>query len=560
MRPRQRSRNAAVGVAVVAAALAAPWFPAAAAQDAVTAPTLRLNAGQVESLHATGLERVAVGDPAVADVIVLSEDEVLVKGERAGTTTLLLWDAQGKRAWDVVVTGQQAAVLDQTVASIRRLLDAEGLASLALRTEGEQIYLSGRLASDQEQERLTKLLDTFPSVINLTQQAVTTEQEIPLIALEVQVIEVTRDAQETLGLDWADKTTLTETITSPTAASTEEKILERVTNYFKIGAVGRSAFSATLNHLLSKGQARILAAPNLVTLSGKPATSFLGGEIPVITTTSVSAGTVTQQIEFKPIGTKLTITPTISADHTKISSQFESELRTVDNTFAITVSGINVPGFKVRKTKTEVLSRPGETIVIAGLLQTEESTKDAGVPKLSHIPFLGRALFTSRDYKTSHTELLVVVTPSLPTPYAAGPTTMRATSGESPPAPPHRAVAMQQLMETMQAQEAPPVNAIAAAADPLTTYAQQVQQRLADGLASLDSAEEAPAGAVRLGLRVAADGTVREAVVVQSSGNAALDQSVLNTAQRQGPYPVFPAGLAQPELWLEVPVIFNHDT
>lgn len=513
-----------------------------------TAPRiLHLTVGDVEPISAPGLVRVAVGDPQVADVVV-TEDELLIRAERPGSTTLIVWDADGQHQWDVIV--ERATSLSEDQQRLRRLLNAEGFAPLELRREGEQLYLSGRINTQQEEERLVKLLDIFPSVVNLVQRALATEQAAPLVELEVRVIEVSRDVEQNLGVDWQDQLTVEETGAPTTTTIGDFK--QRLETLIRVGALKRTVLQAVLNQLLKEGKARVLAAPNLVTLSGKPATTFLGGQIPIITATSVSAGTVTQNIEFKDIGTRLTITPTVSADREKISSQFESELRSVDKANAILVSGITVPGFKVRQTKTEVISRPEETIVIAGLLQDEESEVAAKVPKLSRAPLIGR-FFRNTNYKSTQTELLVLVTPSLPKGHLV---TERHVARAEEPSEPARAQSPAAAFRVANVPEPLAPAAPAPAADPVTAYARQVQELVADGLA-VPPESAADRGAVRLQVRLLADGSLEHVEVVESSGDQALDDIAQTAVVRQDPYPAFPASLTQSELSLEFPIIFN---
>lgn len=559
------------------------WFGGAMAQEAapglgemleeapeqVEAPSmpLALMAGEVESLTTEALERVVVGDPEIADVVVLSDREVLIKAERPGTTALIIWDAQGKRRWDVAVTGEDLAA--PATRSLQRLLDAQGFRDVTITVEGEQVYVAGRVAAPNELDHINKLLETFPNTVNLVHVAIAAQQAVPLVELEVRIVEIVKDAEQKLGIDWADSTSLSETIASPTAASTEEKLIERVTNYFKVGAVGRTAFSAVLNHLLTEGKARLLASPNLVTLSGKPAETFLGGEVPVITASTVSSGSVTQNIEFKDIGTKLVITPTVADDRSKISSVVETELRTIDRTNAITISGITVPGFKIRRTQTEFISQPNETVVISGLLQDEESRSDAKVPKLSRIPFLGRA-FSNTNLKWSQTELLVVVTPRLPQPYGTEPKSTtsaqpaaQGSARRQPPTSPtpadsdvsERLLEIERELSVAGPESVPQLPLV----DPVTAYARHIQERIAGGLSDPALHVAPGGGALRLQMHVRADGRLDDVRVAQSSGQGALDQLAVATARRQEPYPSFPPTLTQSSLWLEFPVIFNPD-
>lgn len=524
--------------------------------------TLKLLLGQVESIPTEDLKRVAVGDPAIADVIVLSDHDLLLRAENRGSTTLIVWDAAGQRQWTVVVEGENK--IPGVLASLRRMLDTEGFVRLLLNTEGDQVYVSGRLNTEQEKERLEKLLETFPSVANLTVVALATEQTVPLVELEVQLIEVSKSAVQQLGIDWNNSTTITETPFG--AAELTEAVAHRLSDIVRVGTLARNSdggasmgFKATINHMLDEGKARLLAATNQVTLSGKSATTLLGGEIPVITSNSVSSGGATQNIEFKPIGTILTITPTVSLDLKKINALVEAEVRAVDLSNAITISGQTVPGFRVRKTKTEMMSKPDETIIIAGLLQNEESQSDAKVPKLANVPLFGR-LFRNSNYRVAQTELLVAVTPHLPRGHSA--TKLAGLHGLAMPVRPTPVPRPVPAVAAPATEPLSGMDLVAPVALPppapatVTAYARDVQERVANGLA-LPRAATTGSGAVRLRLHVLADGTLDDVRVVQSSGDRSLDETATAAAVSQGPYPAFPTSLTSSDLWLEFPVIFN---
>lgn len=231
------------------------------------------------------------------------------------------------------------------------------------------------------------------------------------VKLTVQVVEMDREAKNKLGVDWMDSVTFSET-TFASLGPTNVSQIARLGEAFRLGALSRTGASAVLNMLVSEGKARILAEPKLVTSSGKEASAFIGVEVPVLTATSISAGTVTQQIEFKETGVKLKFQPTVLDDKPSIQLVIDAKVSSIDTTKAITVAGILVPGFRVRQTQTEIVTKSGEAVFIAGLIQDEEKQNLGRLPGLGKVPILG-PLFRSKEFASGQTELVIIVTPQL---------------------------------------------------------------------------------------------------------------------------------------------------
>ena len=123
-------------------------------------------------------------------------------------------------------------------------------------------------------------------------------------------------------------------------------------------------------------------------------------------------------IEFKEFGIGLKFTPTV-LDDGLISMVIEPEVSQVDPSLAYDVGNIRIPGFSVRRAKTSVDLRSGQSFVIAGLLQTKNTIENNKLPGLGNLPILG-ALFSSKEYRKRETDLIIVVTPHLVKPIVPG--------------------------------------------------------------------------------------------------------------------------------------------
>ncbi|WP_080959520.1 type II and III secretion system protein family protein, partial [Burkholderia gladioli] len=189
-----------------------------------------------------------------------------------------------------------------------------------------------------------------------------------------------------------------------------------------VGSTTRG-IAANLSVLEQNNLARILAQPTLVALSGQSASFLAGGEIPVPVPQSL--GTIS--IEWKPYGIGLTVTPTVLGPN-RIALKVAPEASQLDFLNAITIDSITVPALTTRRADTTVELGDGESYVIGGLVDRETTSNLSKVPFLGDLPIIG-AFFKSLSYSQSDKELVIIVTPHLVSPIAAG-TKLPSTPGE----------------------------------------------------------------------------------------------------------------------------------
>ena len=171
---------------------------------------------------------------------------------------------------------------------------------------------------------------------------------------------------------------------------------------------------AMINALEGSGFAYTLARPSLVALSGQSASFLAGGEIPIPVP---SSGSDTVSIEYKEFGIRLTLTPTI-VGRNRISLKVAPEVSELDYSNVVTIAGTVVPGLTIRRTDTSISLADGESFVISGLISTRNSSQINKFPGLGDIPILG-AFFRDSSINREERELLMIVTPHLVQPLAA---------------------------------------------------------------------------------------------------------------------------------------------
>lgn len=131
-----------------------------------------------------------------------------------------------------------------------------------------------------------------------------------------------------------------------------------------------------------------------------------------------AGGSTAVTIEFKEYGIRLNFIPTITPRGT-IRLQVAPEVSALDFAHAVTISGFEVPAITSRRVNTEVELKDGQSFILGGLLDNEESETFQKIPFLGDIPVLGK-FFQSMTRSKSNTELIVIVTPELVSPIPAG--------------------------------------------------------------------------------------------------------------------------------------------
>jgi pilus assembly protein CpaC len=219
--------------------------------------------------------------------------------------------------------------------------------------------------------------------------------EKPMIEINVQVYEIQKKNLGDFGITWH------ETIK---ALSVGE---ESIPPLFQVGTFERlKKLEATLNLLVEKGYAKLLAKPRLLTTSGGKASFLSGGEIPTF-----YADAQRIHIEYKSYGVGLEIQPSLDVKG-NIYTEIKAEVSNIDQANAVVVGSSSIPALKTRWVKTSLCVKKGVTIVIAGLIQNEESKKTKGIPIISEIPLIGE-IFKFTHIENVETELVIFVTPTI---------------------------------------------------------------------------------------------------------------------------------------------------
>ncbi len=400
--------------------MAAAPAVAQSAEGSIHAGSIALPKNKSQVITADrAISRVMIGNPEIADVVPLTDQSIYVLGKEMGTTSLTLYDNDGR-----VLSVMDIAVgpdIDAFRTQVAQLVPGS---TIDAHISGESMVLTG-IASDPGMiDRAVQLAQTYAgnNVVNLVGMGSSQQ-----VMLEVTFAEVRRSVGEDIatrgffssdsgdfGTAFGPGSSLTPNPTDGTALLQTGSVVD---TFGVIGGSFRALglnFETYLNALERRGFAKTLAEPTLVALSGERANFLAGGEFPVPVAQSGRSGEdgiASLTVEFKPFGVSLAFTPTVLGDNT-INLVVEPEVSSIDPAASIQLNGISIPGLQTRRASTTLELRDGESFAIAGLLQEDFETTVNQLPLLGNIPILG-ALFRSTDFQQGETELLIVVTPRL---------------------------------------------------------------------------------------------------------------------------------------------------
>jgi len=372
----------------------------------------------------------------VAQATAVSPTEIMVNGKAAGETSLIIWDIKGGRQFFNVTVRALAAVSNDNLDALRRELRMELPGQqIKVSYDNNAVFLRGDVKDLTSSERAVKIAATAGKVVNLLNVDVPSSE--PQILLKVRFCSVDRTLEKQLGInlfDLAAGNTIGGVSTGQYSPPSLSGSASSSGSGGFTGASGNASLSndlnilafypglglgATIQALEQKGLVETLAEPNLLASNGKEASFLAGGEYPYPVVQGTSAGGSTAvSIEFKEYGIRLNFIPTITPRET-IRLQVAPEVSQLDFAHEVTLSGFEVPAITSRKVNTEVELKDGESFIIGGLLDNEESQTFQKIPFLGDIPILGK-FFTSMTRTKSNTELIVIVTPELVAPIPAG--------------------------------------------------------------------------------------------------------------------------------------------
>jgi len=339
--------RASCALSLLLATLIASPVAAQQAQQPVT--PLELPVGRSFPIRSdVAVTRVSIADPEVADVVVISENEVVINSIKSGETDAIIWLANNTRL---------------------------------------HYRIQVHSPSDRKQ-----------------------------IAISVKFAEVRRNALRNVGLSglYRDNHTRAGTgiLNSDNAFDAQGNLTSTQTPRFLtiLSDLGTKDILAFLEAEETRGNARLLAEPNIMA-GNKDSASFLaGGELPIpVVQGSSGTGAAPVTVQFREFGIRLKFVGEILND-SLIKLTVIPEVSSLDFANAITLQGFRIPALRTRRINSTLDVRRDQSLIISGLFNSEDEYTRTGIPLLKDIPIIG-ALFSSTQWQRNDSELLVVVTP-----------------------------------------------------------------------------------------------------------------------------------------------------
>ncbi|NIC07548.1 type II and III secretion system protein family protein [Billgrantia bachuensis] len=387
---------------------------------------------------------VSVGNPEIADLVVMGSRQLYVLGKSTGTTNVVLWDQSENIQGTLNVTVTHD--LEALKGHLHALLPDE---NIQVRSAQDSIVLSGEVSSAERLDTALRLATRFAgggedAVLNLMQVGGANQ-----VMLDVRVAEVSRSLVKRLEANFnvfhigssalrggavSGGATFPDAIFegvdglegrvpvfggSPTIGPVIDEFAPATATIEDTGIFASYQRSDYLLNLVldaasREGVAKILAEPNLTTLTGQQARFLAGGEFPI----PVPQGDGQVAIEHKEFGVGLSFLPVV-LDSGSINLQVDVSVSDLvpANSLRIGVgdqvaSQFFVPALVKRSASSSLELASGQTIAIAGMLNESLRENVSKLPGLGELPVLG-ALFRSQEYIKEQTELVIFVTPRL---------------------------------------------------------------------------------------------------------------------------------------------------
>lgn len=369
-------------------------------------------------VHAKAVKRIAVGNPDVANIAMLTSHNIMITGKQAGATEISIWESEQAAA--------PAKQLKVTV-SISTAVEKQRLQfskSIKLLPAGNQVAITGDADSLEEHA--------------LARQAVDKKAEAPMdatsssfdnqVQIDIKVVEVSRQnmmragfflgknsRNSTIALGSPGNLSGVQTGDNGFTLNSASGFLPNASAFNFVAGNASRGLLGTLSILEANGFAYTLAEPSLTAFSGQSASFLAGGEFPVPIRAG-AGGDSTVTIRYKEYGVRLMLTPTV-LDANRIFLKVSPEVSEIDFSNAVQSGGVAVPGLRVRRTDTSVALGNGESFVLSGLVSRNTLQNVDKLPGLGNLPIIG-AFFRSTRFEREDKELLMIVTPHLVRPIA----------------------------------------------------------------------------------------------------------------------------------------------
>jgi pilus assembly protein CpaC len=416
---------------------------------ATVGPALELVIGKSTLMRLPSpIQRISVGNPSIADVSLISPLELYLLGKSYGSTNLVIWRKDGATtAIDVNVSIDA----ERMGKKLRELLPGEK--NIQVHSAADSVILKGVVSSAVKAKQAEDIANAFVRDINrnLVLPVTAGDTKVPAGttisvgggaggaisagvsvagAKVVNLLQVTDGQQVMLEVKVAE---VSKTLTDKLGVNFNFSTGNGGLNYSILSNLftGAGVFSVradngnlvTLDASKKDGLFKVLAEPNIISISGQEASFLAGGKIFIPVASGTTAGGSVFTLQEKEFGVGVKFTPTVldgGRINLKVAPEV-SELGKESITFGTGASSAILPSITTRRVQTTVQLMDGQTLAVAGLIKNNVSESMSRLPFLGEIPILG-ALFRSSEFINDRSELVFLITPRLVKPMAGAPT------------------------------------------------------------------------------------------------------------------------------------------
>ena len=380
------------------------------------AETLYLSKGGARTIKSnTPIDTVFTTDSNIVNYNMISDNEVVIYGVDNGDGEILIVQNDVTRTIKVTV--------DPLIGKLTKQIEDQFVGStIGIKKVGDSYLLTGIAADEESRDAIYQIVG---EALGLERSAVTTKfsnnsdgskfdkdnvsylteytyrklqnkMNLPFanqVNVKISIVELNRNYSDALGIEWGQAM----------------DVGSFVLNKLKFDA---NQLTSVINALGNESVARVLAEPNLSVLSGETADFLVGGEIPILTSSSNGSS-----VEYKEVGIKMLVAAKVENSQ-KVRLTLAQEVSNIDSNHVSKTTELILPSIKSRKSRTTIELADGESFVLAGLLSESEKEVLKKIPYIGDIPVLG-AFFRSTSSQRERTELVVVATVNLVRPISS---------------------------------------------------------------------------------------------------------------------------------------------
>lgn len=360
------------------------------------------------------VDSVFISSPTVVNYEVITDNSIIIYANGTGNADFVVFDKDGNKLLN------EKIIVDDILPDIHKVIMKHYVdANVIIEKLGDTYIISGSVDSEATSDMIYTIvgegLGREKTIINkkvsestsgggtgdngerwlagVEYKGIINKLEIPnsnQVNVKLSVIEVTKEFTDNVGIDWG-------TITGP-----GENITPGV---FRLEKFNANTIGNLIHAIANDNIAKVLAEPNLSVLSGETADFLVGGEVPVVTSSSNGIN-----IQYKEYGIKLNIGAKVK-NKDKIRVSLNEEISDIQQSF-VSKSGDSFPSFSTRRARTTVDLADGDSFLLAGLISHNDYESLSRIPLVGDIPVIG-ALFRQTNTSRSRKELVVVATVTL---------------------------------------------------------------------------------------------------------------------------------------------------